>query len=756
MRTNELLNELEQNTIDSFTQVERAGGTIPQETTLKNLPEAIRSIPEPIPDIPLYGRVGHYPYNMEYSPSGEGVEIISMDQAKFTQFIEVNPPMDPGHIEFQFYCDYDPSTGEPDPSTGIWEYWGDSGESLEISQGEFASTTGITCAPTEGWGYLMVEQDAVPDTTAPLLTSEFTSAEQFAAFDTISGSGMVGEDTVYRSCIKSVVVGSEITAIPNNFMYGANLLDTVDMSGAPVTTIGYSFLWACEAFNQPLDLSRVTSIGSSFLYECHAFNQPLDLSSAQTIGSIFLHNCKSFNSNIALGNISQIPVDFLSGCESFNKPITIPSSATSIGYSFLAECVSFNQDLTIPATIASVGTDFMKYCNSMTKTITFECPATVIASSTRRMMVSAHSITDAAYTTGIHFAGPYAEQWYRALGNISSYDASRNIVGFTNPTNYVVLNSQGILEITTSDVAALCNTVSTMRQKITVAGVTVFKDAFLVVHIESPITTIGDGFCYYMALLGEVSLPNTITSVGEKFIANTAAMTLDMDLSHITEIKNNFLSSCPSVTQLPPLPSHVTRIGDDCLSGASKITSFPAIEVDTTVGRRFLYGCKSLTAPITITGSCTEIGGGFMNYCDNFNNSLTLPTGLTTIQAGFMDGCAKFNTALTLPSTLTTIKGAFMRGCKAFNKRLTLPQSLTLVDEGFMLNVDSFSAGLDVGSLDPSIFTVSNITFSSYDSTAAVYTDGFPIISPNFETFHTLFPDMTSSPIFRKIVEMNN
>lgn len=399
MRTNELLNELEQNTIDSFTQVERAGGTVPQETTLKNLPEAIGTIPQPMPDVPLYGKVGYYPWAQTREISGDMVEIGDVDENKLDEFLDTYPPMD-DMTEFMYEQDWE---SEDPESNYVWRYSWEEGE-LKIQPEDFASTTGINATVEEGadWAVVMIEKSYTVDTAADLLYAEFESEQAFvdAGWPVEGGGGnkdqyvlTVGEAQVYNEAIKSYVFGSEVSEFPDNFLYNTGMLDAVDATGATITRVGKNFLYSSH-FNSPIDMSHCVSIGNNFLCNCRNFNQPLDVSSA-TIGENFMWHCDVFNSQLTLppdmtetpntfmcycgaynqplalpSTLTKIGDRFLNGCSVFNQPLTIPSGVTTIGFSFLTECRQFNQPLTVPNGVATIGINFLSPCSSFNQPLT--------------------------------------------------------------------------------------------------------------------------------------------------------------------------------------------------------------------------------------------------------------------------------------------------------------------------------------------------------------------------------------------------
>ena len=439
MKTNDLLNQLSQNISDSYDIIETGGGTMPLDRVTWNLPDAIRTIPEPIPDVPLYGKVEYYPWSQARNVSGDMVEIGDVDEDKLEEFLATYPPMD-DMTEFMYEQDWE---SEDPESNYVWRYFWEEGE-LKIQPEDFTSTTGIQATLEEGadWASITIEKSYIVDTSAELLTAEFSSLQQFQDFNGGSESDIlyyyvktVGDSEVLNQSVYSIVIGREITSIPNYFItYDENLAE-FDLSGAVVTSIGKGFLYSCHKFNRPLALDNVETIGSEFLSSCQAFNQPIDVTAFSEIPGQFLNYCSSFNQPLDFSNVTTIGNDVLYACSAFNQPLDLRKVTTigisflgtsssfnspiqlqalqSVGEYFLYSCSSFNQPITVPSTLNSMGTHFMDSCDSMTSAITCNCPGTVVP--INDYTLSTFSTSAPIYSTGATLTGQYASAWKSRL-----------------------------------------------------------------------------------------------------------------------------------------------------------------------------------------------------------------------------------------------------------------------------------------------------------------------------------------------------
>lgn len=462
MRTNELLNELEQNTIDSFTQVERAGGTIPQETTLKNLPEAIGTIPQSTPDDPVttYGAVMYY--------SGTTADWTVVQQQSCTVTVTnaetfstwVKQQGLGSDISFETWNGYE------------WQVMKD----MEIIRLYDLSSIGLQVGlQSPDWAMFEMRLDAIIDKTQPVVAYTLASSAElgmladslhslktwynFSNVDIYAGAivrFVFGTSTptlpdylLNGTSVESVSpIPDNITSLPNGFLRRCQSFNTPIEGLGHITTIGSFVLEGCWSFNQPLDLSSVTTVGTNFMYNCSKynldtslpactnigngfmsycakFNCPLDISAATVIGSDFLHNCTRFNQPITLGNITKINDGFLRSCEMFNQQFAIPSTVTEIGKIFLFKCSSFNQPVTIPNTVTKIGDSFLSGCSSFNQPLTipsttsvgpsplYNCDAMVstvtwdgkVPSKTDSSAFATSNPNAPSYTTGITIAG---------------------------------------------------------------------------------------------------------------------------------------------------------------------------------------------------------------------------------------------------------------------------------------------------------------------------------------------------------------
>ena len=215
----------------------------------------------------------------------------------------------------------------------------------------------------------------------------------------------------------------------------------------------------------------------------------------------------------------------------------------------------------------------------------------------------------------------------------------------------------------------------------------------------------GNNFEIYMGAFAlndnitKITIPNTITSIGEYTF-----------------------SDCTSLTSIT-IPNSVTSIGDEAFYGCSKltyneydnayylgnednpylvlikakdtsITSCTINEKTKFIYERAFYNCTNLTS-ITIPDSVTSIGDSAFCGCSSLT-SVTIPNSVTSIEYCAFGSCTSL-TSVTIPDSVTNI------GCYAFEGCDSLT-SVTFEDasEWYVTTTYGATSGTDVDLSDAS------------------------------------------------------
>ena len=129
---------------------------------------------------------------------------------------------------------------------------------------------------------------------------------------------------------------------------------------------------------------------------------------------------------------------------------------------------------------------------------------------------------------------------------------------------------------------------------------------------EYVVTEIAD-YAFYYNKLWSVSLPETLTTIGNNaftWCQNLKSVSLP---EAVTTIGKGAFASCGSLTSVT-LPTTLTEIGDYAFSYCTCLPSITLPETLTAIGSYAFEGCKGLTE-INLPDGINRIGNGAFSHC---------------------------------------------------------------------------------------------------------------------------------------------
>ena len=173
---------------------------------------------------------------------------------------------------------------------------------------------------------------------------------------------------------------------------------------------------------------------------------------------------------------------------------------------------------------------------------------------------------------------------------------------------------------------------------------------------------------------GNVTIPNSVTSIGE-----------------------SAFSQCYNLTNVT-IPNSVTSIGDRAFRLCDRLTSVTIPNSVTSIGEDAFDNCTSL-ANVTISERVTTIGDGAFSICESLT-SIIIPNSVTSI--GVMAFSGSGLTSIVIPDSVSSIGSYAFWNCKSLNSISFLKGIYTINEYAFsdctsLSNVDVKGIVLYVG-----------------------------------------------------------
>ena len=412
--------------------------------------------------------------------------------------------------------------------------------------------------------------------------------------------------------------------------------------------------------------------------------------SVTNIASSAFASCTGLYNVVISEGVTEISSGAFYGCP-FMGTITIPSSVQRICYD------AFYCNYALTKVIIS---DIAAWCN-----INFDDNANPLCYAHHLYINENTEITNLTIPSGVTSIGAYAFHDCTGLTNVTIPSSVTSIgteafYGCTNLTNVNVPES-----VVSIDEEAFTNTPFFNNMtglvylgKVAYKYVGTMPDNTNII-INNGTATLAPSLFSFCSGLKSVTIPESVTNIGERAFENCSGLTSVNIPSSVTEIGNFAFIRCTGLTSVT-IPESITSIGRSVFNGCSGLTSVIIPESVTSIGMYAFDGCTGLTS-LTIPVSVVDISEGAFYGCSGLT-SLTIPgsvnsigmsafeecTGMTdlTILEGVVNigeyafyGCRGLTSA-SIPSTATNINKCAFRGCTSLTTVYnynTTPQTIT-------------------------------------------------------------------------------
>ena len=182
------------------------------------------------------------------------------------------------------------------------------------------------------------------------------------------------------------------------------------------------------------------------------------------------------------------------------------------------------------------------------------------------------------------------------------------------------------------------------------------------VIIEEGVTSIGDSAFSGCEPLNKVTLPNSLTKIGNKVFFGRKGLKSIVLGDNVTSIGDSAFQYCNGLTDIN-FPNSLTHIGEAAFNGASLENNIVIPNGMTSISKKAFESCDMTS--VKIPDSVTSIGDYAFSECHNLA-SVELGKGVTSIENQAFDYCDRLVEVIN-HSGLEISKGSTENGCIGAN-----------------------------------------------------------------------------------------
>lgn len=578
--------------------------------------------------------------------------------------------------------------------------------------------------------------------------------------------GSTSAGPFYNSRFRKLITGGNCTSIGNYAFDGTNFTNVYLVQG--VKTIGTSAFRNVSHSGDFTMPSTITTFGNyafnnfgnndGILYvNCNIPNGSTDAEpfrQVKFLGVIIGDGVTTIGNRAFINNINI-------------RNVSIPSTVTSIGSNAFQGMTNV-KDLTIDSTSCSFGTNAFNGFGTGEGTLSLNC--NLPNSSSDAEIFKSAKFKNLVVKEGVTSLGNRSFIYHTTLENVSLPTTLTNIGAhaFNGCTNIVDLTLNTIGNCTIGDYAFYnigdgsgtleihCNLPNSS------SGSEIFKNAkFKNLIVAEGVTSIGNRSFINLTTLETVSLPSTITKLGD-FSFHGCSSLGDVSITSpdcvlgATVFKNSgngtgtVYINCPipdsgSGEGNPEMfrgsnykkfifDNGCTKIGNRTFVGCSSVEEFNIRSTNlTTIGNNAFYGCSGLKEDMYIPSSVTSVGQNAFHGCGGTGAKMYIDCNLSTNYSSTDYSPFRYSQfeEIHIGEGVTTIGNRSIATNNSVTKVITLPSTLTSVGTNSIYNMTGVNSDVV---LPASLVSIGNTAFYSIGNSTGAG-NGRLIVNCNIQNY---------------------